>query len=292
MLLFVGLLLCSLSPAVWATTQDCAVVLGRRPIYEIDRVSTVICNVSALNGGIIVVGQTPPKRGEDWWYGINNDDEVAYTSNINSSRYDISAGSKVCQNRLYIPKKHGAGVGVWAITTGRHKNDISVTCPGSGPCSVAEIEVCGGVIFMALLTEQATHLVAVNATSGRRMWSQNLQSTTPPKLRASPLQGCKVWLVYKPQKTVRDQLKPKEPMVQAFRLDGTVCYKAVLSGAAMTTSRSDVRGARALVQEGELRRGVRTGHAGLLLTTQHHWAVCGGGGSHTTHPPPLDPPPL
>lgn len=51
-----------------------------------------------MGGGVLPpppANSTPPERGEDWWYGISHDDEVAYTSNVNRARYDISRGCRV-----------------------------------------------------------------------------------------------------------------------------------------------------------------------------------------------------
>eukprot|EP00667_Euglena_gracilis_P011350 EG_transcript_11594 len=229
--------------AVAASINDCAVPLGRRPIHEIDRVSTVICNVSALNGGLIVVGSTPPERGEDWWYGISHDDEVVYTSNVNRARYDISRGCRVNNDRLYIPKRRGAGVGVWAITTGHHINDLSLGCPHQRDphCWVTELEVCDGVLFLAVATDQGKHLQAMNATSGRKLWTYDFQNVTEPRLRASPAQDCVLWTVYVPQRKKRDRGVPREPVVQAFRRDGGAYFTAALSGALMVTQRAYTR---------------------------------------------------
>ena len=219
--------------------------MGRRPIYEIDTASTVICNVSALDGGMIVIGSTPPSRGEDWWYGINNADEVAYTSNINNSRYDINRGGKVGRNDLYIPKRTNAGVGVWAIKTGRHKGDISVTCPRgpSSTCRILEIEVCSDILYMAIGTFVGEVLLqAVNATSGAKLWSQRLGNSSDPKLRASRATGCTIWAVYQQRSSsFFHKAKYKQSIVHAFQADGSQYYHSVIRGPVMLSSKASTR---------------------------------------------------
>jgi len=225
-----------------ASVNDCALPLGRRPIHEMDKVATVICNVSTLHGGLIVVGSTPPGRGEDWWYGISSDDEVAYTSNVNRARYDITRGSKVSGDRLYIPKRRGAGVGAWAITTGRHVLDLSLGCPARRDpyCWVLDFEVCDATLFLAVATDEGKHLQALNTTTGRRLWTYDLGNVSEPRLRASSAQGCKLWVVYQPQVMKRKRI-PLAPYVEAFTSDGAPFFSAPLTGTMMVGHRAFLR---------------------------------------------------